>query len=437
MERKDDSNQLASVKLLDKRLRPMVKPPAPTPLEEDEYIEEVSNIIKRDFFPDLDKLKVQNELLLAVNSNNELRAKELALELSAIQQGSDDIVNRRNISTKDSESKSDLTLDKYLLKYTSEDNASFVQIVEIENAKKRSSQPWYYDTLSQKTIKNEQEALMIENEHISKPVLTWEYKAKSALMYGPEECALTPSDLPTTRGQPKELKHSNTRFESKDQIAVHIDHSKTKKVWTEIANQTPGIFNQTESSNFTDTPRVRGYGFVPATPELRPGVDVDQDELMTWGIIDSTPLLADSGRDGFKMPDTPRRDVIGNTLAVTAAKSIRRRQGNVARLGTGKIETGNNGFKTPLTRGLSPAVLALKQTLHGGGSALGQALRATYNTPLFSPRMTPRMTPGNSKGSARGSVSGTPTISSSRDGSKVSKKKSGPKSDLTDNLLNL
>jgi protein DGCR14 len=431
METKEETEPQASMILQPQRLRPMVKPPVPIPLEEDEYIEGVSKIIKRDFFPDLEKLKVQNELLLAVNSNNEPRAKELALELSVIQDSGD--ISRTELQ-------SDLTLDKYLSKYTSEDNASFVQIIELENAKKRKQQPWFFDTNSQKTIKNEQEALLIKNEHISKPVLTWEYKAKSALMYGPEECALTPSDLPPIRGLPKELKHSNTRFDGKDQVSVQIDHSKTKKIWSEIANQTPGIFNR-KGSNFTETPLVRGYGFVPATPELRPGVDVDQDELMTWGIIDSTPLLADSGKDGFKVADTPRRDVIGNTLADMAAKSIRRRQGNVGRLGTGRIE--NIGFKTPLARGLSPAVLALKKTLHGG-SGLGQALRATYDTPLFSPRMTPRMTPGKSasskgsvRGSVKGSVGGTPNISSGRDDSKVSKKKSGTKTDLTDNLLDL
>lgn len=44
------------------------------------------------------------------------------------------------------------------------------------------------------------------------------------------------------------------------------------------------------SSNVSETPTVGGYGFVSATPSPNPS-QVDSSELMTWGMIEGTPLL--------------------------------------------------------------------------------------------------------------------------------------------------
>ena len=40
----------------------------------------------------------------------------------------------------------------------------------------------------------------------------------------------------------------------------------------------------------SETPTVGGYGFVSATPSPNPS-QVDSSELMTWGMIEGTPLL--------------------------------------------------------------------------------------------------------------------------------------------------
>jgi hypothetical protein len=44
------------------------------------------------------------------------------------------------------------------------------------------------------------------------------------------------------------------------------------------------------SSNVSETPTVGGYSFVTATPSPNPS-QVDSSELMTWGMIEGTPLL--------------------------------------------------------------------------------------------------------------------------------------------------
>jgi protein DGCR14 len=398
---------VGSVAIIPAHLKPFLPPPPAIPLEEDDYIDGISKIIKRDFFPDLDKLKVQNELLEAINNSEQSRVSEKSLELAHIT-GQTKASLKPNISEESEEKEvlnTDLTLDKFQTKYTSEDNASFSSIIEKQNLLNSTRQPWFYDTDEPKAILGTEERLLLDHHHISKPVLTWKHTVKSALMYGPKDAPLTLADLPKTRSAPKELKHSATRFQNPDTISVQLEKNDTKVVWNQMAKATPGLFDRG-----SETPRISGYKYVPATPEIKPGVDINPSELMTWGVIDATPILADSGKGpSFSMAATPQREVIGNKLSEKAAKAIRQRQGTDQR------------FKTPL-RGVTPAVLALKKSLHGTGG-MGQALRATYNTPkvIQSPRFTPQRTPTT-----------TPRKVSER----VSKK-TVSKSNITDDLLNI
>jgi len=50
-------------------------------LEEDEYIEGLSKVIKRDYFPNNDKMKLQNELLDALQEQDSFRARNLSKQL--------------------------------------------------------------------------------------------------------------------------------------------------------------------------------------------------------------------------------------------------------------------------------------------------------------------------------------------------------------------
>lgn len=46
-------------------------------ITEEEYVETLSKIIQRDYFPDLDKLKVQNEYLDALANNDYVKLRQI------------------------------------------------------------------------------------------------------------------------------------------------------------------------------------------------------------------------------------------------------------------------------------------------------------------------------------------------------------------------
>ena len=58
--------------------------PAPAPakiLEEDDYVEAMSKIVQRQFFPDLERMKLQSQFMDAVNSGDFVKASQLKVQL--------------------------------------------------------------------------------------------------------------------------------------------------------------------------------------------------------------------------------------------------------------------------------------------------------------------------------------------------------------------
>ena len=359
-----------------------ILPPKPlVAVEEDAYISSLSSIIKRDFFPSLDKLKGAFQ----AETSAELKAHA-----------------------------DKLSLDQFQANFTSEDNQSFNEIIESENSRKRKQYHFFYD--AEKDAKQLEYTEKKAIEGISKPVNTWKHETKSALMYGPKDVPLTLEDIPETRGEDKKIRHENTRIGSglgvvgsglaaiDDETLIRLN---TEKVWKNMAQATPGLFKQ-------DTPLVRGYKMVPSTPDLQPNVDVDPSELMTWGMIESTPILMDSGKTpGFSMAPTPQREVLSKRLSEKAVSSIKKRQ---------------QSFKQPLARHASPALAALAKRL-GRGKTTDSALKASYTpSPLIKGKSTPIQ---------RSRPISTPVLSTSSTSKQIDPKTSNHTGEITDGLLNL
>ncbi|KAI7829002.1 nuclear protein Es2-domain-containing protein [Gamsiella multidivaricata] len=451
-----------------------VPPPPPQQvLEEDEYIEALSKIIERDFFPDLAKLKRQHAYLDAVDMNDIERIRATAKDIT----GNDTPLGKRRLRTpaatpriqkaglpdqswtparvdignatptwgddnktstaglgaadtplietpsttnrkrRTGDSGSDaekdvvdtsLSLDQFQARYTSEDNASFNDIVEKINAQKREKYRWMYEQekKSQRLIENKDDpnqklltqagevenggvdasasnesqdedsklALIIATDKRSGVIPTWEYKAKNALMYYPEGLG-THLDEETIRASPKEIAHRNTGFQGRDLLMVNQ---------AAAAKIDPTSYLK---GNSTDSPKVAGYGFVSSTPTPSMSQMGDDPEMMTWGTIEDEPLLissgvSDSGPSPFKLPPTSRRELIAQRLTEKASKSFRE----------------NSSLKAKVFA--SPSLSALSEYQRAVG---GSTPTPRFNAPYNAVSTPGRETPGgrNSRSSAR------------------------------------
>ena len=149
-------------------------------LDEDEYTEALSHIIARDFFPSLVHLDATNGYLDALRTQDpELinstvrRLEELSTPRTArypyqtpgktpYGAGPSDTplrTPRDQPPLKRPRYNTDLSLDNFQAQYTSEDNASFTQILDDENRKRRERWSWAWE--AQKRVE-EQRGRMIE-----------------------------------------------------------------------------------------------------------------------------------------------------------------------------------------------------------------------------------------------------------------------------------
>ncbi|CAD7948286.1 unnamed protein product [Amoebophrya sp. A120] len=123
---------------------------------EEDFVEGLSAIIERDFFPDLPKLRLQNELFSLPRDGTietEQARMEIAKEILALEKREEHkdvynpsdvtrIVQRTDNGKYTTLNTKNMTLDEYNAKYLSEDNASFREIFEKDMQKKRQKEAY-------------------------------------------------------------------------------------------------------------------------------------------------------------------------------------------------------------------------------------------------------------------------------------------------------
>lgn len=167
-------------------------------LEEDEYTEALSHIIARDFFPSLVHLDATNNYLDALKSQDPARIQATVRRLEDINtpftsrrsgvtvgatptpyggrgtydtplrtpygserhadgEEGEPLPKRRKFDT-------DISLDSFQAKYTSEDNASFLEILNDENKKRKEMYGWAYN--AQKRVEEQRERMLEGREKL-------------------------------------------------------------------------------------------------------------------------------------------------------------------------------------------------------------------------------------------------------------------------------
>ena len=136
-------------------------------LDEDEYTEALSHIIARDFFPSLVHLDATNDYLDALRAQDTERIDATVRRLESLTTpgpnssrvwqtpsrtpyatGPSDTplrTPRGEPPEKRARYDTDLSLDDFQARYTSEDNSSFTQILDEENRRRREKWAWAWD----------------------------------------------------------------------------------------------------------------------------------------------------------------------------------------------------------------------------------------------------------------------------------------------------
>lgn len=174
---------------------------------------------------------------------------------------------------------SDLPLDKFLSKNTSEDNASFEQIMDTAVEKHREKYQWLYEKEKEQKERKEkilalpssEEGDQFKYEDRPSMIETWNYTNKNVLMYYPDGVdASAQEKIEGKYIKRQEILHENSRFNKDPFPDESCDGKLAAAAATRLASKQGKIGVDGHVHGASETPRVNGYGFV-ATPSPAPG----------------------------------------------------------------------------------------------------------------------------------------------------------------------
>lgn len=403
-----------------------IKRPA-TVLDEDTYTGALSHIIARDFFPGLLESQTQQEYLDAVESKDKEWINEAGRKLSQIMTPGPEgrrLRSRRGVtmtplpqtgdetprgwggdtpasvapsdaSTKD-ESKSDvnlnLSLSKFQEKYTSEDNESFNELLDKQNAKKAEKYNWLYagnkipsgrqiayrerqakllESSKEKTSSTSQELIKRNTDLDSRPAMPdiRPSQQRNAFMFEPdsiEDTHLTTAQEAQAKSNagPKAVIHDNTRLPPPPSQTASIPPSPSLSAINDAIAGRPHPTASESGYDGSATPRVGGYAFVDENPtpaELgqRSSPSPPPDLLKQLG-------AEAGGPNPFHLAAASKRESLHHAMVEKTARSKR---------AGGRVES----LKANGAVGKTPVPKFLSATPRAGGAGAGELTPAAQS----------------------------------------------------------
>jgi len=436
-------------------------------LDEDEYVEKVEKIIERDFFPELDKLKAQNEYIEARERKDYNTMSRLEEKYSGCRPGTGRLQSpatfetpqdepRENdprrgelpapgpggpqlragvapaVENKEEEEEDKVTLDKFLANNTSEDNESFIDIQTENERKHRVKNSWMYkDERLYLEMKNDQMALPSIEQQAELPVKklnvdTWTYQNINSVFHNPDGLELSEQEKMDRAKKEKIIKHEHTRLAKMPWKTEKQMEQMRKEASQKEAAAAGKVGIDGKELVRPETPSVNGFKLMSMTPS--PQLGVGDSPLMTWGQVESTPYML-PGSDtpvvahqgaGFSIKEMSQRDRIAMQLADNNSKYYRERKSKAIAQAKSSIKAGKKGGKAGLAE-MSPAAQRLASGKLGIRLGTDPMLAASYTPSPARQAGTPRSSATPSRTPTRK----TPTPGLAR------------KSDITDNLLDI
>lgn len=319
-------------------------------LPEDEYLDGMSTVLRREFFPELAKLEAEEAYLDALE-----RA-----DLVGLRSATKKYLENAQINL---EEESGLLLE-YRTTHTSEDNRSFELLMEKDNSVKRQRFAKVFGG----------------------PALLKDDPSRRMLLKSSQPDTFKINREKSTAG--KKIKVSNTRLKptsspvdnrplnpfSIEEEALPLESA----VFREILMNHSKLDDNDETRSVTT---AAGFDFVPSTPLITPGVQ--GTPLMTWGSIEQTPLRINETANG-----TPFRFPPSSTDTDRLSRSFSEKNS--------KPKTKSN---IPALRNIMKATLKTTDPFHfetkSTKSGKSETLSSILNTPIIprTPSRTPSRTP--------------------------------------------
>ncbi|CRG88561.1 hypothetical protein PISL3812_05592 [Talaromyces islandicus] len=403
-----------------------------TVLDEDSYTDALSHIIARDYFPGLLETQTRQEVLDALDSRDKAWIARAGQRLTEVMTPGRGKGSRRGVSmmtparntgmetptttmytgdtpvsvagttatatTNNKESGaidvSNLSLNAFQAKYTSEDNESFNKVLDSQNSKRREKYAWMWNgnkILSARQIAHRQremkriadrgdaaaaskDLVTLSTDLDARPAApdSWKSGVQNSLMFSPadnedgHETRAQKAEA-SSRAGPKQVIHENTRLP----VLKQDEHGAVppSPSLSAIKDAIAGRIRPTESEpgyTGSETPRVNGYAFVDDEPDEDEAMYEHLRRLASQGM--TTPG-GDSSPNPFNIKQNRKREDLHHRMVDTVAQKKRAEKAApfLSSSGTPRFPSSPmfsstpRGNKTPAGKPLTPAAQKLLQ----------------------------------------------------------------------------